>query len=109
MFAPNVRRTTAVSQSEAPYMDPAAIYLFAMVAGSITVMVGLIHFISVYFAVPLFLLLYMRMLGNHSWVSTCSITVVAPIVTFLFRDRAAITLPKGYAEPLFYPLYDMFL
>jgi hypothetical protein len=104
------RRTTAVSRSEEPYMDPAAIYLFAMVAGSITVMVGLIHFIGVYLAVPLFLLFYMRMLGNHSWVSTGSISVAAPVVAFFFFEIALrITLPKGYTEPLFYPLYDMFL
>jgi hypothetical protein len=52
----------------------------------------------------------MRMLGNHSWVSTGSITVAAPIVTFFFFEIALrITLPKGYTEPLFYPLYDMFL
>lgn len=104
------RRTTAVSRSEEPYMDSATIYLFAMVAGSITVMIGLIHVIGVYFAVPLFLLFYMRMLGNHGWVSTGSITVAAPIVTFFFFEIALrITLPKGYTEPLFYPLYDIFL
>ena len=104
------RRTTAVSRSEAPYMDASAVYLFAMVAGSITVMVGLIHVIGVYFSVPLFLLFYMRMLGNHSWTSSGSMAVVAPVVTFFFFEIALrITLPKGYTEPLFYPLYDIFL
>ncbi len=104
------RRTTAVSRSDAPYMDAGAIYLFAMVAGSITVMVGLIHVIGVYFAVPLFLLFYMRMLGNHSWTSAGSLAVVSPVATFFFFEIALrITLPKGYTEPLFYPLYDMFL
>ena len=104
------RRTTAVSRSEAPYMDSSTVYLFAMVAGSITVMIGLIHVIGVYFAVPLFLMFYMRMLGNHNWVSTGSITVAAPIVTFFFFEIALrITLPKGYTERLFYPLYDIFL
>jgi len=33
-----------------------------------------------------------------------------PIVSFFFFDIAMrIVLPKGYLEPLFIPLYDIFL
>ena len=49
-------------------------------------------------------------LGGHSWSSTGTISIAAPIVTFFFFEIALnITLPKGYTEPLFYPLYDIFL
>ena len=49
-------------------------------------------------------------LGRHSWRLTGSFAVATPIVTFFFFESALkITLPKGYTEPLFYPLYDWFL
>ena len=33
-----------------------------------------------------------------------------PVATFLFFEIALkITLPKGYTEPAFYPLYEMLL
>ena len=50
--------------------------LFAVTAGSLVVMVGLIHFIGVYGAVPLFLLFYMRFMGRHSWLLSGSLAVV---------------------------------
>jgi hypothetical protein len=35
---------------------------------------------------------------------------LTPVVTFFFFEIALhITLPKGYTEPLFYPLYDWFM
>ena len=38
------------------------------------------------------------------------IAIATPVVTFFFFEVAlTITLPKGYLEPLFYPLYDLFL
>jgi putative tricarboxylic transport membrane protein len=41
---------------------------------------------------------------------TLSISISTPIITFFFFEIALrIVLPKGYTEPLFYPLYDIFL
>ena len=57
-----------------------------------------------------FLIYYIRFLGRHSWPVTMSISIGAPVVTFFFFDVAMrIVLPKGYLEPLFLPLYDIFL
>ena len=40
---------------------------------------------------------------------TGAFAVTTPIVTFFFFEVALrITLPKGYTEELFYPLYDWF-
>jgi hypothetical protein len=51
----------------------------------------------------------MHFLGRHGWRLTGSIAVLTPIVTFLlFEIALQITLPKGWTEPLFYPLYDLF-
>ncbi len=57
-----------------------------------------------------FLIYYIYFLGKHSLVTTLSIAFAAPVVTFFFFDVAMrIVLPKGYLEPLFIPLYDIFL
>ena len=83
---------------------------FALVAGSLTAMIVLIHVIGVYGAVPLFLIFYVRFLGQHSWTTTGALAVGTPVATFFFFEIGMTkTLPKGFTEPLFYPLYDIFL
>ncbi|MGD8696672.1 MAG: tripartite tricarboxylate transporter TctB family protein, partial [Gammaproteobacteria bacterium] len=58
--------------------------------------------------VPLFLIFYMRVLGGHTWSRTATLAILTPIVTFLFFEIALkITLPKGFTEPMFYPIYDL--
>ena len=84
--------------------------IFAAVAGSLTVMLGAIHFIGMYFSIPLFLIFYLRFMGRHGWLSSLCIALATPVVVFFFFEIALrITLPKGWTEPLFYPLYDWFL
>jgi hypothetical protein len=44
----------------------------------------------------------------HTWLLTILFTIGAPVVTFLFFEAVLkIILPKGYSEPLFYPLYKI--
>ncbi len=103
------RRATPPSRSTAPYMDRRAFRLFLIGAGSLTVMIGSIHIIGVYGAIPLFLIFYMRFLGSHPWIMTAAVAASMPVVMFLFFEIALrITLPKGFTEPLFYPLYAFF-
>ena len=91
-------------------MDRETLLIFLTGAVSLTVMVGSIYLIGVYGAVPLLLIFYMRFIGRHSWSLTAALAVVFPIVTFFFFEIIlTITLPKGLTEPLFYPLYDIFL
>jgi len=104
------RRTSPPSRSEEPYMDGHAVRLFLIGAGSLTVMIGLIQFVGVYVSVPLYLFYYVRFVGRHSWPLTLSIALLTPVIMFFFFEIALnITLPKGVTEPLFYPLYDIFL
>jgi len=104
------RRTSAVSRSTDAYMDRRTVKLFLLGAGSLTVMIGAIHVIGIYGSVPLFLIFYMRFMGRHPWLATGAVALATPIVTFFFFEIALnITLPKGFTEPLFYPLYDIFL
>lgn len=100
------RRVTPESRSEEPFMDAQTVKGFAITAGSLTVMLGLIHIIGTYFAMALFLIFYVRFVGRHTWPLTLSLAIGSPIVLFFFFEGALkIILPKGYSEPLFYPLY----
>ena len=105
-----VVRASPPSRSTEPYMQRKTVKSFLLVAGSLTVMIGLIHLIGVYGAVPLFLIFYVRILGRHSWVTTGALAASTPVLAFFFFEIALKkTLPKGFTEPLFYPLYDIFL
>ncbi|MFP6730288.1 MAG: tripartite tricarboxylate transporter TctB family protein [Alphaproteobacteria bacterium] len=104
------RGRSPLSHSVRPFMDSHGFSLFIAGAGSLTVMVGLIHFIGVYGSVPLYLAFYMRFMGNHRWLTTGAIALATPVIAFFFFEITLnISLPKGYTEPLFYPLYDIFL
>jgi hypothetical protein len=90
-------------------MTPRTLKMFLLVAGSLTVMIGSIHIIGVYGAVPLFLIFYIRFLGRHSWLMAGSLAFCTPIAAFFFFEIALRkTLPKGLTEEWFYPLYDIF-
>ena len=104
------RRTTPPSQSTEPFMDAYAAKMFLLVGGGVTGMIGLVHLVGMYGAIPVFLVYYIRYIGHHSWTATLLIAIISPVTVFFFFDIAMrIVLPKGYLEPLFLPLYDMFL
>ena len=104
------RRATPQSRSSEPFFDSQSAVLIALVVGALVLMVGSIHWIGVYGAIPLFFVFYMKIIGRHSWTQTVVFAISAPIVTFFFFEILLhITLPKGATEPLFYPLYDIFL
>ena len=105
-----VRRKGSVAVSEEPYIERGVLVDVGLVALALIVTVGLFSFIGVYGALPLFLIFYMRLLGNHSWKLSIFFAVVIPVVSFFFFEiMLKITLPKGVTEPLFYPLYRIFL
>ena len=104
------RRKGAVAVSGLPYLEFGSLVEVGMVALALIVTVGLFSLIGVYGALPLFLLFYLRVLGKHSWRFSASFAVLVPIATFFFFEiTLKITLPKGVTEPLFYPLYRIFL
>ena len=98
------------SHGEVPYMDRETLVIFLTGALSLTVMIGAIYLVGVYGAIPLLLIFYMKFIGKHSWLLTATLAICFPVVTFFFFEIAlTITLPKGLTEPMFYPLYDIFL
>lgn len=104
------RRKSPPSQSTEVYIDKETLVDVSLVAGALIITVALFHVIGVYGALPLFLFFYLRFLGRHSMVMTASVSLLTPVITFLFFEIALkITLPKGYTEPAFYPLYKLLL
>ena len=104
------RRTSPPSQSDEPFLDNYGKSMLLKVGGGLFGFLALIHILGFYGAMLVFMLYYMRFLGRHSWTQTLSIGIGLPVVSFFFFDIAMrIVLPKGYLEPLFIPLYDIFL
>lgn len=108
------RRVGAVANNEEPLFDPGVFPPVFSVALALTLTVALIEGIGIggfngigfYGALPLFILFYMKVLGNHTWLGTLVTAVVVPVITFVFFEiLLQITLPKGMTEPLFLPIY----
>ncbi len=103
-------RKSRISRSHNLYLNRRKFSGFAVNAGSLGIALATTPLIGMYGAVMLFLGFHLRFVGKRSWVSSAILTIVAPIVMFFFFEVAlTITLPKGKIEPLFYPLYDLFL
>jgi hypothetical protein len=103
-------RVSLPARSDEPYLATGARGMILRVVLALTLMIGAIHVIGMYFSIPVFLLYYVRMIGRHGWPVSLAVSLSTPVVGFLFFEIALrITLPKGYTEPLFYPLYDIFL
>ena len=101
---------TPQSRSEEPFLGPYAFRLFATSAGAIFAMLVLTTIISAYLAIFLFLLFFIRFIGRHKWSTSVAVSALFPVALFfLFESGMKILLPKGYAEPLYIPLYQMFV
>ncbi len=104
------RKHGPVATSDKAFIQTPVLMDVGAVAISLIVTVGLFSFIGLYAALPLFLLFYLRYLGKHSWTLSVAVSILTPIITFYFFEITLnITLPKGITEPLFYPLYKLFL
>ena len=103
------RRLTPESRSEEIYMDRRTLKMFLLNAGALTAFIGLFHIVGAYGAIPAFLIFYLRFMGNHSWRLTGTFAVVTPVITFLFFEIALQkTLPKGFTDPWFEPIFAFF-
>ncbi len=101
-------RQTPESRSSELFMDRTTVQINAITVGSLVVFLGLTHIIGMYFAMILFLLFYLRFVGRHNWTVTGLLSFGLPVALFFFFEGLLkIILPKGYAEPLFYPLYAL--
>ena len=82
----------------------------ALVGGGVVAFVALIPSISMYGAICLFMIYYLRFLGRHSWLLSLTIAVLLPIALFFFFEGAMyISMPQGlpFMQPFFDIMYDI--
>jgi hypothetical protein len=69
------------------------------VIGPATAMVLLTEFVGLYVAAALYLAIYMKWVGRHSWVTVTVLAVSVPVVTFMiFELWFLVPMPKGPLE-----------
>jgi hypothetical protein len=104
-----LRKRLTRQQALRHFIDSVALLDIGLVAGALLVTIGLMHVVGTYVAVPLFVAFYLRIMGRHGWPLIATFTIGTPIVLFMFFEvTLRILLPKGFTEPLFYPLYAFF-
>ncbi len=99
-----VRRTSPPSQSGDVFLDAYGKKMLLLVGGGITGFIALVNIISMYGAMFVFLIYYLRFLGRHTWTMTMTIGTLIPVGFFFFFEALMrITLPKGmkFLEPVF--------
>jgi putative tricarboxylic transport membrane protein len=105
-----VRKKGAIATSTRVYIESHVLGDVLAVAIALIITVALFSFIGIYGALPLFLIFYVRFMGKHSWKLTGTLAILIPVVIFYFFEiTLKIILPKGITEPLFLPLYKIFL
>ena len=105
-----VRKTSPLSTSDAPFLDYYGKKMLALVGGGVLGFLILIGLIGFYGAIFVFMMYYLLVIGRHRLRTALAVSIAVPVVSFFFFDVAMrIFLPKGYLEPLFIPLYDLFL
>lgn len=105
-----VRRSSPPSQSEEVLLDRYGKKMLVLVGGGLLGFIALVDIISMYGAMAVFLLYYLRFLGRHSWTLTLILTTSLPIgFFFFFEGLMRVTLPKGmqFTEPFFNILYNI--
>ena len=110
VFARGVMRLSPISRTPGQYLGRHGRQMFMLVGGGLVVFMLLIGVLGFYGAIPIFLIYYIRFIGKHPWWLAVAVAMAVPVFCFFFFDVAMrIVLPKGYLEPLFLPLYEMFL
>ena len=110
IMANAVRGRTVPARSVEPLLDRYGKRMLVLVGGGILGFVALIDVISMYGAMAVFLLYYLKFLGRHTWRLTLSMTLLVPtIFFFFFEGLMRITLPKGlpFLDPVFLFLGDI--
>ncbi|MDW3225195.1 MAG: tripartite tricarboxylate transporter TctB family protein [Paracoccaceae bacterium] len=104
------RGTSPPSQSDEPVLDAYGWKMLILVGGGIVVFVALVNIISMYGAIAVFLLYYVKYLGRHGWPLSLSLALITPVAFFFFFEGAMrITMPTGmsFTDPVFNILYEI--
>lgn len=102
------RKSTPESRSDEVFMTASTVRIVGITVAALFMLLLGTHIIGLYFSMALFLIFYLRILGRHTWLLTMVLAIATPLgIFFFFEGALVLPLPKGYSEPLFYPLYDL--
>jgi len=81
------------------FIEPGKLAPVAKVVLPAAAMVALIHGVGLYVSTALYMALYMRWIGRHSWPLVVALSLAIPVVTFLiFEKWFLVPMPKGPLE-----------
>lgn len=101
---------TPESRSGEPYIAPDTLWTVLISAGALLGLLIGFEYIGTYFAVMIFMLVYVRFLGGHTWGVTAAMVIGTPIFIYLLFEVALTKyLPKGlpFFEELFLYVDDI--
>lgn len=99
VFVNGVLRRSPPSRSTEPFLDRHGVGVLLTVGIPVFLMVLLTGYISIYFAVALFLFYYLFFLGRHGVLLSTSMAVVMPFWLYLFFDiTMQRNMPKGLRD-----------
>ncbi|MEM7188300.1 MAG: tripartite tricarboxylate transporter TctB family protein [Pseudomonadota bacterium] len=105
-------RRTGPARSSEPYLDRHGLLVLLTVGVPVFLMVVLTGYISMYFAMALFLFYYLFVLGQHGVILSLAMAAVLPFWMYLFFDITMTrTLPKGVRsveDAIYTPLGNWF-
>lgn len=102
------RGATPESRNLEQFLDRDTITLVGITVGALVVLLALTQVIGLYFALILFLLFYLKVVGRHNWPLVVMLVGGIPLFVFaLFEAGLQIPLPKAMSEEWFYPVYDV--
>ena len=82
-----------------PFLTRQAVGPVLMVLVPATAFVVLVQVVGLYVASALYMAVYMRWIGRHSWLTVVGLSILFPVVTFLvFEIWFLVPMPKGPLE-----------
>ena len=91
------------------FFDTETLFSVVSVVIALVVTIGMMPWVGAYIALPLFLFWYLKLFGRHGWLLTACLCIGTPLFLFFFFEvTLKILLPKGWTEPVFFPLYATF-
>jgi len=82
-----------------PFVRPGGLAPVLKVLLPATAFVALIHLVGLYVSSALYMALYMRLIGRHSWLTAVLLSVGVSVVTFMvFEIWFLVPMPKGPLE-----------
>ena len=91
------RGVTPESRSTESYIDNDTIFLVAISAFSVLMLLIFMNIIGTYLSLMAFMFFFVRTLGKHSWKTTIGMVVGTPVFVYLLFEVALTKyLPKGW-------------